>query len=65
MQDRWLARIVALGLVVLSLAGIASATALALRDKDFAPIVGLGGAAVGALAGFLSGVRISAQGHTE
>lgn len=58
MEDRQLGRIVALGLVILSLATVASATLLALRDKDIAPIVGLAGAAVGALAGFLTGVRI-------
>lgn len=63
-MDNWLARIVALGLIVLSLSTVASATLLALNGKDYAPIVGLAGAAVGALAGFLTGVRLAA-GTTE
>lgn len=59
-MDPILARIVAIGLVLLSLTTVASATALAMADKDYAPIVGLAGAAVGALAGFLTGVRLVA-----
>lgn len=64
-MDNWLARIVALGLILLSLATVVSGTLLALNGKDYAPIVGLAGAAVGALAGFLSGVRLNAAGTTE
>jgi len=60
-MDNWLARIVAVGLIVLSLATVASSTALALYDKDYAPVVGLAGAAVGALAGFLTGVRLRTE----
>lgn len=64
-MDFVLARIVAGGLVSLSLATVASATVLAVNDKDFAPIVGLAGAAVGALAGFLTGVRVNAAGPPQ
>ena len=61
-MDFVLARIVAVGLILLSLVTVASATLLSLNDKDYAPVVGLAGAAVGALAGFLSGVRVNASG---
>lgn len=64
-MDFVLARIVAIGLIVLSLATVISSTALALYGKDYAPIVGLAGAAVGALAGFLSGVRVNADRAPE
>lgn len=64
MGDKWLARIVALGLIALSLATVASGTLLAVNDKDYAPVVALAGAAVGALAGFLTGVRLVDRADT-
>lgn len=64
-MDKWLARIIGVGLILLSLATVASSTALALQDKDYAPIVGLAGAAVGALAGFLTGIRLNGTGTDQ
>lgn len=65
MNDQWLPRIVAVGLIVLALGTLASATILAIRGIETAPIVAIAGAAVGALAGFLSGVRINGSGTDQ
>lgn len=58
-MDRWLSRSVAVGLTLLALTSIAAYTYLKGKGVDASDLVALGGTAVGALAGFLTGVRVT------
>lgn len=58
MGDTHLPRLVAGGLIIITLAAVASYTALSINHIDAAPVLALATAAVAGLVGFFSGLAI-------